>query len=205
MTIRKPHLALWALAAFLSVGVAGYALYFAPQTQNLSPEIAGNLLARPWLALHAGGAGTALLVGAFQLLPAIRRRRGLHRWLGRIYGVGCLTGGCAGFVLAFGTTFGPVAGLGFGLLAPIWIYCTVQGWLAARGGRFEEHRRWMIRSFSLTFAAVTLRLYLPLGMMAGLTFAQIYVATAWISWVPNLVLAEIYLRRAMTRPSQAVA
>lgn len=202
---RKLTLALWALAAFLSVGVAAYAWWFAPQVQNLSPEIAANLFARPWLALHAGGAGTALMVGAFQLLPAIRRRRSWHRWLGRIYGVGCIAGGCAGFVLAFGTTFGPVAGVGFGLLAPIWIYCTVQGWLAARAGRFEDHRRWMIRSFSLTFAAVTLRLYLPIGIMSGLTFEQIYVATAWISWIPNLILAELYLRRGMARRATAVA
>ncbi len=48
----------------------------------------------------------------------------------------------------------------------------------------------MIRSFSLTFAAVTLRLYLPIGIMSGLTFEQIYVATAWISWIPNLLIAE---------------
>lgn len=198
-------IALWGLAAFLSVGVAGYAWYFAPQVQNLSPEIAANLSGRPWLMLHAAGAGTALMVGAFQLLPALRRRRGLHRWLGRIYGAGCIVGGCAGFVLAFGTTFGPVAGVGFGLLAPIWIYCTVQGWLGARARRFDEHRRWMIRSFALTFAAVTLRLYLPLGIMAGLTFAQIYVATAWISWIPNLVVAEFYLRRGMARSAPAVA
>lgn len=205
MTRKITPLALWALAAFLSVGVAGYAWWFAPQVQNLSPDIAGNLFARPWLTLHAAGAGTALMVGAFQLLPAIRRRRGLHRWLGRIYGVGCIAGGCAGFVLAFGTTFGPVAGVGFGLLAPIWIYCTVQGWLAARARRFDDHRRWMIRSFALTFAAVMLRLYLPLGIMAGLTFAQIYVATAWISWIPNLIVAELYLRRGMARSSPAVA
>ena len=202
---RKLSLSLWALAAFLSVGVAGYAWSFAPQIQNLSPEIAGNLFARPWLMLHAGGAGTALMVGAFQLLPALRRRRTLHRWLGRIYGVGCIAGGCAGLVLAFGTTFGPVAAVGFGLLAPIWIYCTVQGWRTARAGRFEAHRRWMIRSFSLTFGAVTLRLYLPLGIVAGLSFEQIYVATAWISWVPNLVIAELYLRRGLGPRAAAVA
>lgn len=195
----------WGLAAFLSMGVAGYAWYFAPQIQNLSPEIFGNLFARPWLALHAGGAGTALMVGAFQFLPAVRRRRSLHRWLGRTYAVGCIAGGAAGFVLAFGTTFGPVASWGFGLLAPIWIYTTAQGWLTARARRFDEHRRWMIRSFSLTFAAVTLRLYLPLGMIAGLTFEQIYVATAWISWIPNLLLAELYLRREMARPAAAAA
>jgi len=186
---------LWGLAAFLSVGVAGYAWYYAPQIQNLSPEIFGNLFARPWLTVHAAGAGLALMVGAFQFLPAVRRRRTLHRWLGRTYATACILGGAAGFVLAFGTTFGPVAAVGFALLAPAWIYTTAQGWLTARARQFDAHRRWMIRSFSLTFAAVTLRLYLPLGIMSGLTFEQIYVATAWISWIPNLLLAELYIRR----------
>jgi uncharacterized membrane protein len=195
---------IWGLAAFLSVGVAGYAYYFTPQVQNLSPGIAGNLFARPWLTLHAGGAGTALLVGMFQFLPAVRRRPGLHRGMGRLYGASCIVGGAAGFVLAFGTTAGPVAAWGFGLLAPAWIYTTAQGWLSARAGRYAEHRRWMIRSFSLTFAAVTLRLYLPLGIGAGLTFEQIYVATAWISWVPNLLLAELFIRRSpVLQPSGA--
>ena len=63
----------------------------------------------------------------------------------------------------------------------------------------------MIRSFSLTFAAVTLRLYLPIGIVSGLTFEQIYVATAWISWVPNLLVAELYLRREMTRRTAVAA
>lgn len=195
MTSTILNRSLWGLAAVLSVGVAGYAYYFAPHVQDLGPQVVANLFARPWLTLHVAGAGTALLVACFQFLPALRRRRAVHRWLGRIYAVSCIAGGAAGFVLAFGTTAGPVAAAGFGLLAPIWIYTTAQGWLAARHRRFDEHRRWMIRSFSLTFAAVTLRLYLPIGMMSGLSFEQIYVATAWISWVPNLLIAELYLRR----------
>jgi uncharacterized membrane protein len=194
--IRPLTYAGWSLAALLSVAVALVSYRYVPQVGPLSEEILANLYARPWLVLHAGGAATALLVGPFQFLPALRRRLPrAHRWLGRIYAVACLVGGAAGFVLAFGTTAGPIAGLGFGLLAPIWIYATVQGWLTARARRFEDHRRWMIRSFALTFAAVTLRLYLPLGMMAGLSFGQIYVATAWISWIPNLLLVELWLRR----------
>lgn len=186
---------LWTPAALLSVGVAGYAYYFAPQVQNLGPQVVANLFARPWLVLHVAAAGTALLVGVFQFLPAIRARRTLHRMLGRIYATACVLGGAAGFMLALGTTAGPLAAWGFGLLAPAWIYTTVQGVRAARDRRLGDHRRWMIRSFALTFAAVTLRLYIPLGILAGLSFEQIYVATAWISWVPNLVLAELYLRR----------
>lgn len=191
--------ALWSLAAVLSVGVAVFSYRFIPRIGPMSPEILGNLYANPWLTLHAAGAGTALLTGPFQFLPALRRRRSVHRWVGRTYAASCLVGGAAGFALAFGTTAGPVAGLGFGLLAPAWIYTTTQGWRTARAGRFDEHRRWMIRSFALTFAAVTLRLYLPLGVIAGLTFEQIYVATAWISWIPNLLVAELYLLRERSR------
>lgn len=203
---RIASLAGWSVAAFLSVGVAIFSYRFLPAIGPRSPDILANLFARPWLALHVLGAATALLVGCFQFLPAIRRRRSVHRWVGRLYAAGCLLGGVAGFIMAFGTTAGPVAGVGFGLLAPVWIYATAMGWLSARAGDFQAHRRWMIRSFSLTFAAVTLRLYLPLGIMAGLTFEQIYVATAWISWIPNLLIVELWLRRnAVRRLGPAVA
>lgn len=190
----------WGLAAFLSVGVALFSYRYVPQVGPLAPDVMANLVARPWLTVHAAGAATALLVGSFQFLPAVRRRLPrLHRWLGRVYATSCIVGGAAGFGLAFGTTAGPVAGLGFALLGLLWIYVTAQGWMTARARRFDEHRRWMIRSFALTFAAVTLRLYLPLGAIAGLDFEQVYVATAWISWIPNLLVAELYLRRAAPR------
>ncbi|MBW8813162.1 MAG: DUF2306 domain-containing protein [Caulobacterales bacterium] len=191
---------LWGLAAFLSVGIALFSYrYLGPPEPTLSPQILANLFARPWLVVHVAGAATALLVGGFQFLPAVRRRRTLHRWLGRTYATGCIIGGCGGFVMAFGSTSGPVATVGFGLLAPIWIYTTVQGWLTARARRFDEHRAWMIRSFALTFAAVTLRIYLPIGQMAGMPFSTIYPLTAWISWIPNLLAAELYLRRQSAR------
>jgi len=186
---------LWGLAAFLSVGVAiaSYRLLF--NATLASPEILGNLFARPWLVVHAGGAATALLVGGFQFLPAVRRRRPLHRWLGRIYATACIVGGVSGLRLAFGTTAGTFAGVGFGLLAVCWLYATLQAWRFARERRFDEHRAWMIRSFAMTFAAVTLRLYLPIAPMLGYDFMVGYRLTAWVSWIPNLILAELYLRR----------
>lgn len=193
---------LWGLLAFLSVGVAIFSYRYVAEVGLLSPEVMANLFARPWLAVHAGGASTALLVGGFQFLPAVRRRKPLHRWLGRTYATGCIVGGLAGLGLAFGTTAGPIAGLGFGILAVIWIYVTTQGWLTARARRFDEHRRWMIRSFALTFGAVTLRLYLPIGAIAGMDFVEIYQLTAWISWIPNLILVELYMRRQTTRRLQ---
>jgi hypothetical protein len=82
---------------------------------------------------------------------------------------------------------------------------TSQGWLTARARRFDEHRRWMIRSFALTFAAVTLRIYMPLSGLMHLDMDQAYRAIAWLAWVPNLILAELYLRRSASSRLQAAA
>jgi hypothetical protein len=53
----------------------------------------------------------------------------------------------------------------------------------------------MIYSFAMTFAAVTLRLYLPIFPLLHLPFVDGYRAASWVSWVGNLLVAEIYLRR----------
>lgn len=60
--------------------------------------------------------------------------------------------------------------------------------------RFVEHRAWMIRSFALTFAAVTLRLYLPLAALLSINFIDAYRAISFLAWVPNLAVVELYLR-----------
>lgn len=186
---------LWGLAAFLSVAVALVSYRYVTFAGLLAENVMGNLMARPWIAVHAGGASTALLVGAFQFLPQVRRRRALHRWLGRAYVAGCIAGGIAALILAPTTTAGPVASVGFALLGVIWLYVIIQAWRLARVRRFDEHRRWMIRSFALTFSAVTLRLYLPIGPMLGMDFMDSYVLVSWLSWGPNLLAAELYLRR----------
>ena len=193
----------WGLATFFSIGVALVSYrYLGPPNVTLSPEVLANLYARPWLMVHVAGAATALLIVGFQLLRALRRRRAIHRWLGRVYATSCLAGGAAGLVIATGTTAGPVAAWGFGLLAVVWIYTTSQGWLTARARRFDEHRAWMIRSFALTFGAVTLRIYLPLSQVADIPFQVAYPAIAWLAWVPNLIVAELYLRRGEFRRQQ---
>ena len=52
----------------------------------------------------------------------------------------------------------------------------------------------MLRSFALTFAAVTLRIWLPLLERAvGLDFDIAYPAAAWLAWVPSLLLVEWFL------------
>jgi hypothetical protein len=68
--------------------------------------------------------------------------------------------------------------------------------VCARRRRIDLHRAWMLRSYSLTFAAVTLRIWLPLSQVAGLPFLPSYQAIAWLCWVPNLIVVEWFVLRA---------
>lgn len=186
----------WLVLAFLCLGIAAYSARYLLHPPETPSQALGNPLGVPWLFIHVSGAVTALVLGSLQFLQPLRKGAiPPHRWIGRIYVAGCLVGGGAGLILAPGSHAGPIASAGFGALAVIWIVTTLMGWRAAMQGRFNVHRRWMIRSWALTLAAVTLRLYLPLVMALELPFLPWYRAISFLAWVPNLIAAELWLRR----------
>lgn len=184
------------LLVILCFAVASYALGVAVQPQ-LSPLATQLVATRPWIALsHFGAGGVALAVGVLQLFAQVRRRRpALHRWLGRLYVIAVFISGSAGALMATQTTAGRVASSGFAVLAVLWLWSTLQAYRAIRARQVQRHRAWMLRSFALTLAAVTLRIYLPLSQLAGASFEDAYSAIAWLCWVPNLLLAEYLMRR----------
>ncbi|PVM86818.1 hypothetical protein DDF62_17340 [Caulobacter radicis] len=191
----------WIVIGLLCLGIAAYSARYLLSPPQTPAQALGNPRGVPWLFVHIAGSVTALVLGSLQFIPALRRGAGPpHRWTGRVYVLGCLVGGVAGLVLAPGSHAGSIATAGFGLLAVIWIAVNVLGWRAAVQGRYVEHRRWMIRSWALTLAAVTLRLYLPLVMVLDLPFLPWYRAISFLAWVPNLIVAELWLRRA-SRPA----
>jgi len=204
--MRRWDWAFWSVTAFLCVGIGLFSARYLVGGGPAPPEVAANAFVSPWLLIHVAGAVTALLVGPIQLLPAIRARiTWLHRWLGRVYVTGCLVGGTAGLVLALGVSSGPVTAAGFGMLAVLWLATTTLAWRAVLQRRFADHRAWMIRSFALTLAAVTLRLYLPIAEIMALPSEDAYRAISFLAWVPNLLAAELYLRMRSGRPAGAPA
>jgi hypothetical protein len=59
----------------------------------------------------------------------------------------------------------------------------------------------MIRSFALTLAVVTLRIYLPIGVtLNNGEFTLPYTIISWACWVPNLIAAEIFLAYLAKHP-----
>lgn len=192
----------WTLLALMCLGITGYASRYIINPPATPEQALGNPLGVPFLFVHVAGAVIALLVGSLQFLPGLRGRGRPHRWIGRVYVLGCLVGGGAGLVLAPGSFAGPVATAGFGALAVLWIGFTLLGWRAAVQGRFVAHRLWMIRSWALTLAAVTLRIYLPMVEVFDAPFLPWYRAISFLCWVPNLMAAELWLR---WKPSPSVA
>jgi uncharacterized membrane protein len=187
--------------AFLAVSVSAYAALVYSLTEPgalVHPDMRSAFQDNAGvIRLHALAAIAALALGPWQFSAALRARRPrLHRLMGRAYlGIGVLIGGLTGLHLAQFAFGGAPARLGFTLLALAWLYSGWRAYSAIRGGDVRAHREWMMRNFALTFAAVTLRLYVPVAAIAGLPFAQSYAAIAWLCWVPNLAFAHWLTRR----------
>lgn len=201
----------FALVVLLSVGVAGYALFTygtQPLGAGVHPDMRAEFEARPGaIYAHIFGASVALILGPWQFLNGLRTARpALHRALGWAYlafGVG--VGGAAGLCVAFFAFGGAVSTSGFAVLAVVWLYTGARSVLSAKARDFDAHRRWMVRNFALALAAVTLRIGLGLGFASGLAFETFYPPLAWLSWVPNLLLAEWLLARERWERNEPVA
>lgn len=164
------------------------------------PDMMGQIEARrAAFLLHVSFAPVALAIGAIQFYPNLRRNhKAIHRGMGRVYAVAILISGVAGFFVALNAAGGMSAQLGFALLAISWIAVTANAVRHAIGRRIGKHRRWMIYSFALTFAGVTLRLQLLGFMVAGFTYTEASVYLAWLCWLPNLAFAYWWLNRKKT-------
>jgi hypothetical protein len=188
----------WVVMTVLSMAVGAYALFLTMTGFAFVPEnVKANAFPSPLgVHIHIAASGFALLMGPWQFRRSLRARRPhVHRWIGRTYVAACVIGGSAGAAIAMFSQAGHVAGSGFLLLGIAWVLTTLLGWRAVLQRRFADHERWMIRSFALTLAAVTLRIYLPIGiMLAHGDLNTPYRALAWLCWVPNILVAERYLR-----------
>ncbi len=180
----------------LSLPIALYGLSF-PWT-NVNPPFKERLLTLPWAALpHFLGGGIALLIGGLQFSARLRATRPkLHRLIGRVYLLAVLAGGLGGLSIATISHGGASTHIGFGMLALLWLGSGMAAWQAILRGDVRAHRRWMMRNFALTFAAVMLRIDIPiLQAVFGVPFDEAYQTVAWLCWVPNLLIVEWWLLR----------
>lgn len=189
----------WWPAALLAMGIAAYSLrYVVMGAGAYTPELAPSFNARPMLVtVHTLFGPVALVLGLVNLLPAMRHRRWFaHRMIGRVYLVSVIMLALAGLALSVHAAGGVVARIGFFVLAMATLGIGLTAYQRIRHGDVRGHREWMLRSYACIFAAVTLRLWMPILMMAtGGEFLPAYRVVAWLAWVPNLLWVERVIRR----------
>jgi uncharacterized membrane protein len=151
-----------------------------------------------WFYSHALFGTLALLLGAAQFNPWLRRTRPrVHRWTGRAYVALAVLGSLAGIWLALHSD-GPGRRAPLALLGLLWLWFTLDGWRRARARDFAAHRLLMIRSYVVALVFVWARL-LAMPPVAPILFGFIpdpplREATAiWISVVGPVLLMHVVL------------
>ncbi|WP_405171172.1 DUF2306 domain-containing protein [Paenibacillus sp. FSL H8-0280] len=200
------------LVFILAFSIAGYAIV---QYGVLKASDAGlvsfklqkpNFELKPWiyvLYIHIVTAIFALIIGPFQLFmkPTNDRKR-WHRLLGYGYVLSITVSGIVSVYLSLFATGGWIAGLGFMSLDVLWVATTLIATRKILAKDIEAHKVWMLRSYALTFAAVTLRIWLaPLNLLLG-DFEAAFRVVAWVCWIPNLLVIEAVIFRMRLRQRQ---
>lgn len=186
----------WILFGFFGTVIGLYPmLYFVFGRQfgvlnSHGPEELNSVIWNSFFYTHIVLGGFSLLIGWIQFHQKLRdRNRKLHKRIGMAYVTAVFFSGIAGVYVSIFTAGGLVSSLGFFLLGLVWLFTTGMGWKTAKNKDFDSHENWMIYSYAACFAAVTLRIYLPIleNVLGG--FIPAYRVVAWLCWIPNMLVA----------------
>jgi uncharacterized membrane protein len=174
--------------------------YVLPNPPFFLHQMRNHFLLPRELTMHAIAGSIALLLGPWQLLPYLRTAHPrVHRWLGRIYVADVLVAWLLALLLMPTVATGFPAASAFFLAGLLWIGCAALGVVAIRRGDVRAHRRWMLRSYAMAFAAVTIRLYVHPARELGIPFEYRYPAGLWLAVLTNIAAVETMLRWPSTR------
>jgi uncharacterized membrane protein len=139
----------------------------------------------------------ALIAGFTQFSLRFRtKNKEIHRLFGKVYIIVILAlSGPSGLIMGIFANGGITSQIAFVLLAILWWWFTFKAFSLVKRGDILHHREFMIRSFALTLSAVTLRLW-KLGITNTFDVKPMdaYRLVAWLGWIPNLIIAEMYIR-----------
>lgn len=191
------------IACFLMLRlIVGY-LEFRGDEQFLAykQDYIGNPVWKAAFYVHVFTAVLALFAGFTQFSQELlRENKALHRFMGKLYVCNILFINVpVGMVLAIYANGQLVGKTAFVLLDCLWFWFTYRAYQSARQKKFVEHKRFMIRSFALTFSAITLRSWKEIiSHSFTIDIAQLYMIDAWLGFVPNLLVAELLIRKKLS-------
>lgn len=126
----------------------------------------------------------------------------IHRAAGYVYIITLLfISGPGAWLMAFHANGGVPAVSSFVLLTFLWYVFTLCAVYYLRKKNWNEHGNFMLRSYALTFSAVTLRFYAYCLDVFHIPIKPVeaYITLSWLSWVPNLLLAELLIRMGFVK------
>ncbi len=139
-----------------------------------------------------------LLAGFSQFSNYIlQNHQKIHQLVGKLYVYGILfINFPAGMIMAFYANGGILTKIAFIILDCLWFIFTLTAIIKIKAKDVKAHKRFMIRSYALTFSAITLRLWkLTLSHFFDVDPAILYMIDAWLGFVPNLLFAEWLIRK----------
>lgn len=207
----------WAFVAYIALFFGGHSLAGDFLALNDKPHVTGyvpgDTLGNAQFLMHALLGGLVTLAGAWQLLPALRRRwPAVHRWNGRLFLVVALISTLIGFWLVWvrGSQLGTGSDLSISLNGLLIVIFAVLAWRGARHRDFARHRQHALRAYLLVLGVWFLRIGIilaglvltPLGVKIGYTGAA-FVGVSFASWLLPLIVLEFYFRAERSRNPRA--
>lgn len=149
------------------------------------------------IRLHISLAIVSLITGPLGALKAVRAKsKSFHRWNGRIYVLSILLNFVPGVYVSLFATGGWPSTVGFLLLNTLWLGTTFLGYLFIKRKNTILHSQWIVRSFFLSFANMTIYVLVAISHHAlGFSYGDSYRIAVWLCWIINLLLAELFIRR----------
>lgn len=193
---------LWILLAVFAISIGLYPLmYFAIDRSfgllsSKDDELLNDLFWNAGFYTHIIFGGLSLLIGWSQFSSKLRGINiAFYRQIGKVYVLSALLSALAGIYIAFFATGGLISSLGFICLGCIWFIATFKGYVHIKNGKVGQHEKLMIYSYAACFAAITLRIWLPLLIILFNDFNTAYRIAAWLCWLPNLLIAFLIVNR----------
>jgi uncharacterized membrane protein len=198
------------LAPALAVIVVGFLAFSLPPYFTGGTRVPATFaLHYPLLVGHVMFASVAMVAAVAQIWPRLRVRHPvLHRRVGRTYVATAIPAAVCAMVIGAATPFGPILAVSNVFLASLWLWFTINGYLAPRQRRFADHRRHMVRSATLALSIITNRIWTPVlfitlhplqdSVFDGNEQHFLWFAAglgAWLGWTVPLLAVQWWLNR----------
>lgn len=152
----------------------------------------------PIFYVHVASTVFVLLAGFTQFNNILLLKYpGIHRNIGKLYvAVILFLAAPSGLFIGCFANGGLISKISFILLSLLWFYFTLKGFTAVIKKKITQHQAFMMRSFALTFSAITLRFWkVILVYLFHPSPMDVYQIISWLGWIPNILIIEYYLYR----------